>query len=639
MIKRASYLFCISFLAGISCFSQNLTFTGFTRYDEEPLPDAKIRVMQGNSVYTQTTSNASGAFTLKLDFGLDYKIYFEKENFTAMYAVIAGAVPEDKTHYKIKYEITVPFYHVQNEMLNHKAFEQPFTKISFDGKSKFIDDAEYIKAFMITLQTLPEKPVVVEKPKIIEKRYRIAGKVLNADAAKSPVHSAKVSLVDTNRKVVASTITNKFGTFCFPAAGAQSTFEIEVENTQGAAGSRIGVYTVKKEEVATAGKFTGNTAHYLNSPQTKLIEKLQNESYVPFLAGKLSAEANGESSVVAGKNVYLVSDKNEVMECTKTNVFGNFLFSKLSSGRNFTIGVDAGDSGLTAQRNVHLYSSKDIEIRKKDTLLNGKHLFKFLANDVNSYNELLVEDADVKMDLKGRLVAENENNPLKNIRIALLDNQSKVVDSTITDKNGRFVFKYLSYTNDLTLQIKDTNDLAGFINLIIYDNQGNMVKYITIRNSKNYKYKLLQGDLSRMDELYIDDPWLNLADKDFNKPVAKNMVIIENIYFEFNKADLLPAARQTLDKAILAMQSNPKMKIDISAHSDSKGSDDYNLKLSEQRAQSALDYIVSKNIDKARVTAKGFGETRLLNKCGNTVECPEEDHAKNRRLEFNISMK
>jgi outer membrane protein OmpA-like peptidoglycan-associated protein len=87
------------------------------------------------------------------------------------------------------------------------------------------------------------------------------------------------------------------------------------------------------------------------------------------------------------------------------------------------------------------------------------------------------------------------------------------------------------------------------------------------------------------------------------------------------------------------MQSNPKMKIDISAHSDSKGSDDYNLKLSEQRAQSALDYIVSKNIDKARVTAKGFGETRLLNKCGNTVECPEEDHAKNRRLEFNISMK
>jgi outer membrane protein OmpA-like peptidoglycan-associated protein len=301
--------------------------------------------------------------------------------------------------------------------------------------------------------------------------------------------------------------------------------------------------------------------------------------------------------------------------------------------------VDAGDSGQAASRNVHMYSSKDIEIKKKDTLLNGKHLFKFLANDVNSYNELLVEDTDVKMDLKGRIVADNENNPLKNIRIALLDNNSKVVDSTITDKNGRFVFKYLSYASDLTLQIRDTSDLSGFINLIIYDNQGNMVKYITIRNSRNYKYKLLPGDLSRIDELYVDDPWLNLADKDFGKPVAKNMVIIENIYFEFNKADLLPAARQTLDKAILAMKSNPKMKIDISAHSDSKGSDDYNLKLSEQRAQSALDYIVSKSIDRSRVTAKGFGETRLLNKCGNKVECPEEDHAKNRRLEFNISMK
>ena len=141
-----------------------------------------------------------------------------------------------------------------------------------------------------------------------------------------------------------------------------------------------------------------------------------------------------------------------------------------------------------------------------------------------------------------------------------------------------------------------------------------------------------------IDELYIDDPWLNLANND-TKKIKSNMVIIENIYFEFNQSILLPAAKQTLDKAILAMKNNTAMNIDISAHSDSKGGDDYNLKLSEKRAQAALEYIASKGIAKSLIEAKGYGETKLLNKCGNKIECPEEDHAKNRRLEFNVTLK
>lgn len=87
------------------------------------------------------------------------------------------------------------------------------------------------------------------------------------------------------------------------------------------------------------------------------------------------------------------------------------------------------------------------------------------------------------------------------------------------------------------------------------------------------------------------------------------------------------------------MLSNDKFNIELSAHSDSKGSDAYNLKLSEQRANSAKNYIISKGISAARITAKGYGESKLLNNCGNNVVCSEDEHAVNRRLEFKLTFK
>jgi outer membrane protein OmpA-like peptidoglycan-associated protein len=638
-MKHIKFLLCFFLLfASMICFSQSFTFSGYTQFDEEPLADAKIKVMQGSKAYSETTSDSKGFFSLKLDFNLDYTVYFEKTNCAVMYASIAGAVPEDKAHYKIKYGITVPFYDTRNETVNLKAFEKPFTRIAFDGKAKFVDDPAYIKEFMIILQTLPEQKPVVKITPIQERKYRIAGKVLRDDTARSPYRLIKISLIDTNNKELGSTLTNRFGVFSFPSAGIKSSAKLVVTTPAEEKGKAV-IYSMNKEKLTAPGTFSTGKTEFSNTVENKLIERLISDNYVPFIAGKFSVEENGESVLLSGKSVYLMSDKNEVLETTKTNVFGNFLFSKLSPDRNFTIGVDETDPALNAKRRLHLYSSKDVEILIKDTLLDGKHLYKFLSNDVKSYNELVVEDSDIRMDLKGKMVGDNENNPLKNMRIVLLDNSYKVIDSITTDKNGKFNFRYLPYTNDLVLQIRDTASLLNYTSIILYDEKGNVVKYISIRNGKQFKYKLLHSDLNQIDELYMDDPWLNLTDKDFKKPVADKMVIIENIYFEFNKVELLVAAKQTLDKAILAMQSNPAMKIDISAHSDSKGSDDYNLKLSEQRAQRALDYIVAKGIDKTRVLAKGYGESKLLNKCDNKTECSEEAHAKNRRLEFNISMK
>ena len=109
---------------------------------------------------------------------------------------------------------------------------------------------------------------------------------------------------------------------------------------------------------------------------------------------------------------------------------------------------------------------------------------------------------------------------------------------------------------------------------------------------------------------------------------------IKEIKFDYNKANIRPDAAVELTKIVEVMREYPKMKIDIRSHTDSRGADSYNLKLSDRRAKATLEWIVKQGIDKKRLKAKGYGETRLVNGCSNGVPCTEEEHQENRRSEF-----
>ena len=112
-------------------------------------------------------------------------------------------------------------------------------------------------------------------------------------------------------------------------------------------------------------------------------------------------------------------------------------------------------------------------------------------------------------------------------------------------------------------------------------------------------------------------------------------VDINPIYFDYDKYAITPQAVVELDKVVYAMQNFPDIVIKIESHTDSRGKNEYNLKLSDNRAKSTRDYIISKGIDPARIeSAIGYGETRLKNKCSDGVKCTEAEHDINRRSDF-----
>jgi outer membrane protein OmpA-like peptidoglycan-associated protein len=114
------------------------------------------------------------------------------------------------------------------------------------------------------------------------------------------------------------------------------------------------------------------------------------------------------------------------------------------------------------------------------------------------------------------------------------------------------------------------------------------------------------------------------------------VVRLDNIYYDYGMSDIRADAAFELDKLVQILNDNPTMRIELSSHTDSRGGDAFNLKLSDARAQSAVKYVISRGIDASRLVAKGYGETKLLNNCANNVNCSEEEHQFNRRTEFMI---
>ena len=118
-----------------------------------------------------------------------------------------------------------------------------------------------------------------------------------------------------------------------------------------------------------------------------------------------------------------------------------------------------------------------------------------------------------------------------------------------------------------------------------------------------------------------------------NKIILAKAIEVKDILYDYNKFNIRADAAIRLDTLVQTLTDNPKISIELSSHTDSRGKDDYNLKLSQQRAQAAVNYIVSKGISKARITAKGYGETRPLVRNAKT----EAEYQRNRRTEFKVT--
>lgn len=237
----------------------------------------------------------------------------------------------------------------------------------------------------------------------------------------------------------------------------------------------------------------------------------------------------------------------------------------------------------------------------------GDDLYRFEEKWINLYV------------LKGKILEKNYENPenpdskvlgtkkLPKAKVDLKTPDDRGLFTAFSDTGGNFSFRLEAETDYKVAAGKN-----GYFN--------------------NNTFVSTKGKRSR-DSTYI----YLYAEIELDKIFPQKMIVIPNIYYDYDKATLRPESKLVLDSIMIFFKDNPDLTIEIGSHTDSRGGDEYNQKLSQARAQSVVDYLVEKLILKDRLIAKGYGETAPVNQCKNGVNCTEEEHQKNRRTTFRVA--
>lgn len=210
------------------------------------------------------------------------------------------------------------------------------------------------------------------------------------------------------------------------------------------------------------------------------------------------------------------------------------------------------------------------------------------------------------LTLKGQIFDAANGEPVADAKVVLARKNNEEIAYFITGKDG--------YYEHLIERDKE------------FVLKGSKAKYKDVSASFN------SNGLEKERELVVN----------LNIPLApiEDVVILADlgiIYFDLDKSNIRPDAAKELDKVVALMNKYPGMVIRLESHTDSRADDNYNMNLSQRRAKSTYDYIISKGIAKERIPKyRGFGESQLVNKCSNGVKCSEEEHQLNRRTEFVI---
>lgn len=231
-------------------------------------------------------------------------------------------------------------------------------------------------------------------------------------------------------------------------------------------------------------------------------------------------------------------------------------------------------------------------------------------DDIYSFIRLPKEEFICKQLIKGYVSNNITGERISNVKMSLLSNTGTVLKTTATGLDGAYKFDVML---DCDTKFKVTAAKTG------YEPKDKLV--LTLNESGE---TLVPLGLETLNELIVEE-----------QGVLKIKIGI--IYFDLDKSFIRNDASIELNKIVLLMAQYPKMIINIGSHTDARNSDAYNLSLSDRRAKSTRDYIVSQGIEANRIkSALGFGESQLINRCKNGVKCSEMEHQLNRRSEFII---
>ena len=383
-----------------------------------------------------------------------------------------------------------------------------------------------------------------------------------------------------------------------PTTGFSSAYQPYSQNASSNA-LIVGNNLTKREEpcncdISSIGIFAGITIK-LNPSDKKCIECVKctvcgKTHALPMCACQIcgckvsiTAKDKYTKEILPDTDIILVNSSGQTTNSGRTNGFGIVIFDNVKTD-NYTI------KGLLNSVNLI------------DGSISNNELSNCTANGGVISKEILYGDRN--FIIKGRAFECNSTIPISGINVTLENKDLAVKKSTMTDSQGNFL-----------LQLPETGTYE------LYGRKENYFSQIE---------RVTASDYNRDKNLFVK---LEMCAEKVDCGKGLNL---KNILFDLDKYVIKEIAKPELNRLVRFMLDNPSVKVEVGSHTDCRDTNKYNATLSQNRANASVDYVVSQGIDRNRISGVGYGETRLLNKCADGINCTEAEHSINRRTEMKV---
>jgi outer membrane protein OmpA-like peptidoglycan-associated protein len=275
-----------------------------------------------------------------------------------------------------------------------------------------------------------------------------------------------------------------------------------------------------------------------------------------------------------------------------------------SSGRQGLGGLDVFSMDLNpnAQDKTAKNVGKPVNSEKDDfsfTFNTSKNMGYFASNRAGT-DDIYGAEPVCSVEVKTIVTSEKTKQPLAGARVAIVDDKKNTIEAKITTANGEVIYN-VECNKSYSIQVAQDGFESGVFE--VAKTKGGTLQ--------------IDAQLNPIDVI-----------------VTEEAIVLKEVNFEYNKSNITQEGAFELDKLVQVMKNNDKMTILVKAHTDNRGSDAYNLALSDRRAKSTVQYVISKGINANRISGKGYGESEPKIDCKEA--CTEEEFAVNRRSEFLI---
>ncbi|MDM1396534.1 PD40 domain-containing protein [Myroides odoratimimus] len=247
-------------------------------------------------------------------------------------------------------------------------------------------------------------------------------------------------------------------------------------------------------------------------------------------------------------------------------------------------------------------------------------------------------ELNISQEIRGRVTDKTTKRPILDAFVFLYDSKHRMIEEIEVDKRGEYSFKDVKVNRDYYVAVKAKGYKSEEVSVEDVNKDDSIEVDFELERSKPFSSRNYPtyDDEEEYDEDYYGEPrGKNRGNPRIGDDLGK-LTDLAPIYFNNDSSVIRSDAQLELSKVSSIMMTNPSLKLEVRSYTSSVGPDEYNLRLSERRADQTVDWLVRQGVNRLRLRGVGYGEKGIINRCKNNVPCSEREHQENRRSEFII---